>query len=912
MADIPYNENPTISDNILFDLITTENDIPVDVYKITQVVIYFLSRSRIPNNPGNIPVEVTGTTLDEDFYQAEVTAIFGTSDSPAWLVTDPDGSVLSNIETATYQLKWVQELSREGDYILCYRYNVIEAGDEQIKSIKFRILGDTSATTSIPTHRTDPTKYTMLMDRFLPKTYKQPLSGNDNTYEVLTALNTVIADGFTDIENLYNQIIDLLDSNALKDSLLPYLGNLFNLKLRSNDTQLWRRQIKTAVEIFKQKGTLVGLRKALANAGIELLTYIQHWQVRSSCLYQEGFIVSDESSFELSKIIILPIDTLNFELAIRPSGSDTYEILDETYVSFSTSNGISTMQWISTTLDLQEGDYLRVLYKFSPVLNQTLEDYLRTLPLLDDRDEIDFDYPRKNWNTKLIDENDDMFEIACPIKHPISPDVIWGKVRTEFPYGEKTYFMEEYNGSLRDSNYPCDMDKNFQDPCSCGISSKFSADIAIENLSGESILEAFNIFDDYKPFHAIIHQIGLTSSVNDVILSPLEEIEFLIKINTNDNPLATQTTFNRLAPNSLTRSDLASPSTIFTGSGTGKNIFVTFYSPGVKFGTLTVSTNNILEILSGTSAGNYFVSAYSDYLLRIEDSISDFIDETEVAYRFSNIIREESGISVYQDDLFKFSSIELDITEYPVENGWFITILSGPYAGTYTINEVFSDNSVSIEDFPSSGSVDNLSYQLKNESSSVISSGTLGEVAVTQRGRFEFSDLTNIQIGDYVNYSGTQYKVQSINESGVVASSYSSGDVVGTVIAEVLRREASGVGYLSYFGMIIDGTIPTIDSTIENNEFLENYAIEIDSEYYQITNIDGSEMTVIGNPLTLGLSGMSVNYSIIQYIKTSPVLNFDRIDRRGNDDYTIESEPVSSMMMSMYSSESIEIKIEKV
>jgi len=92
----------------------------------------------------------------------------------------------------------------------------------------------------------------------------------------------------------------------------------------------------------------------------------------------------------------------------------------------------------------------------------------------------------------------------------------------------------------------------------------------------------------------------------------------------------------------------------------------------------------------------------------------------------------------------------------------------------------------------------------------------------------------------------------------------------------------------------------------------------IGSNYYQIEAINGSDMTISGPVLFWGLSGTSVSYSIVQYIKTSPYtvpttgVTFDRLDRRGNDQVTIETE-ISAMPMwseSFGQSEQVNITIE--
>ena len=70
-----------------------------------------------------------------------------------------------------------------------------------------------------------------------------------------------------------NQIIDLFDANVVNEKLLPFLSNLFSLKLKSNDPYLWRRQIKRAMPIFKKKGTISGLIESLDQSGIKFINY---------------------------------------------------------------------------------------------------------------------------------------------------------------------------------------------------------------------------------------------------------------------------------------------------------------------------------------------------------------------------------------------------------------------------------------------------------------------------------------------------------------------------------------------------------------------------------------------------------------------------------------------------------------
>jgi len=181
--------------------------------------------------------------------------------------------------------------------------------------------------------------------------------------------------------------------------------------------------------------------------------------------------------------MILPVDLDNFELFHRGSTDSTYTQLTSDYVSFDNSNGETTMTWIGDQLSfnpitLQAGDTVRVLYEIVDVpdaTEQSIEDYIRTLPLLDLRDERDQTFPKKNWNIRLIEEDDTMFDVVIEQRHPFHDPIIFGKVRTEFPYSENIYNMDEYNGSRRNSTNPCDIDSNFIDPCRYCQSSNFKS-----------------------------------------------------------------------------------------------------------------------------------------------------------------------------------------------------------------------------------------------------------------------------------------------------------------------------------------------------------------------------------------------------------------------------------------------------
>jgi len=397
-----------------------------------------------------IPVKTFGGYTDPDTGE-----LF-----PAWLNPDlvpselKEKTIQDNIIQPYYEndeavkgkfvLEWKPLECREGDYFICWSWMPNLAGRILSSHMFFMLEGDSRLNTSIPTHRTRPDKYEILMDRYLPEMFKTIISENDLTPTVLQEFNKSVARGFTFIEDMANQIIDLLDANATHEQLLPLLSNMFNLKLRSSDPTLWRRQIKKAIPNFKRKGTIEGLRNGLSDVGIKLLKITKLWQVVSKYTFQEHFVYSGSDEFELSKKIILPIDS-NFRLWLRPAAHSEWQDITSDHES-KISLTEDSLTWIDEPLE--QGDQIRIIYKFReiPPQEQSLEDYIQTLPLMDDRDEREQEYPPKNWNVRLVEEDDDLFDILVPVRHPISDPIIWGRVRTEFPYSENAYNMEEYNG----------------------------------------------------------------------------------------------------------------------------------------------------------------------------------------------------------------------------------------------------------------------------------------------------------------------------------------------------------------------------------------------------------------------------------------------------------------------------------
>lgn len=988
MAQKKISENPKITDEIIFELETPDDDgcLLSDPYKVDKIVIYFIERSFIDPTVNEYTQEIYDkeklqTTLESEklacdypteenifkakknrvnlessitqqkFYYKDATPIFtlGNPEFPAWLSTDQDNALITKVSAdangntlyGNFQYIWDAQGYREGDYFICFTWTSVIAGTTKSSHQKFNLLGDTRAT-AVPSHFTVPEKYATLFERYTPEIFKIRFSEFDRTPDVINKLNLATADGFTILEDYANQIIDLFDANVVNEKLLPFLSNLFSLKLKSNDPYLWRRQIKRAMPIFKKKGTISGLIESLDQSGIKFIKYTRLWQVISDYTWQEVFSYDGNlNTFVLEKTA-LSLDLNNFELYIRYSDSDTWDLLTSDYIDFGNIDGISTIEWIGDTLSvdpitLEDGDSIRVLYKYNEINSpseQSIEDYVRTLLLSDTRDERDQEYPLKNWNVRLIEETDPLFDVIIPTKNPFHDNVIFGKVKTEFPFSENIYNMDEYNGSIRNSNDPCDIDKNFIDPCFSSLSSKYNIDLEIKNLSDDRIIEAYEVLSESLPFHAILHVMNIYGGFEEVIMPPIEEIEALMTYKESDFIISgnAQMWFSRGMRNgrntfAVLRNALASSAIVNSGSGIAYNDSVVLFSGEVNFKQIGVISNGtgILKILGGTLAGEYTIQNPVANTIEV-NTVSEPLDETNsvfagsllgldsraFSFRVSNPIDSTSSINIYQDNIFSFSDSSKDFAEFKslwdVAEGyssgsWKIKIIA--YSATaYDILNILPNKILLLQDdgtLPPT-SVSSVSYEAYDKDNNLLFSSASGKIVVTSRGRTEvlnsdFHDVRNIySVGFYQKFSGVEYRISGFVDGTVdqfYIENYTDGDVIGTSLEIFKRLVDNKIGYMSHKGFkiqivgdlesslgIVNGANNLVSTPLENDYFKENYLIEIDGDLYFIEEIDGNNpsgnttITLEGSDRywkTLYSGGTSESYTIYRHTKTQDV-----------------------------------------
>ena len=1012
MAEKTIHQSPSVTDTVVIPILTPDaNDcFLTDPYKVDNLTIFYVARDfsrgnvthyetvqkneeqeKLAADAQNLaclsPSEYNVTQAKNlraqaDSYQTKQSvyyndavpvAVIGTSSFPAWLSTDADNAFIEHITEdddantiyGNFQFIWNPLGMREGNYFACWTWTPNPAGETLSANIAFSLMGNTVVTTSIPSHFTPPEKYDVLLERYLPDMYKDPISDLDLTPQVLNQFNKSVAKGFTTLENLANQLVDLPDANATHEAFLGMLARMFGLNLRSDDPTRWRRQIKQAIPLYKKKGTQAGLEQAFDLAGMKLNRLVRLWQIISPYTWVESFKVTTAGtdSFALAKVA-LTIDPDNFEASVRYDGDSEYTVLSNGDVEITTEDGISTIAITNDEIVLGVDDIFKVMYQYAAIpgpTQQDIEDYIRLLPLGDLRDETDNDYPPKNWNVRMLEEDDPLFSILIPNKHPYHDNLVFGKIRTEFPYSENVYNMDEYNGSIRDSKDPCHIDKDFVDPCSQCLGSKFLIDVQIENLSNDRVMEAQNIIEEFVPFHAVPHAINFSGSVNDIVQPPVETIECLIFYRGEETVIAGegQMVFNRAMINNnrplteVFRTTLANSSSVATGTGTAYNSRIMLFSPDVaidRVGMSKTPSETVMEIYGPHAhAGQYRLANAVNHAAEVSASISptatlsEPLTQSAFSFTLSNIAYTNTNTAIAANNIYTLKDAAWDLPEIGVKSQWDVdntsysgtawTVLLSAYSATpFTILNTLPDGSLLLAHsglLPTSN-VTGVAYSIKRPDASVAQTGTL-DLTVSVRGLVTVTDGTLTDIRTKAKHGGTyflhyqdtgvQYAVIEIVEDEThkfYIDGWAGGSVGGKTIDIYQRLVDTQYGLLTYEGIKIDtptdyeasllianGTNP-VAVPLEDSRFKENFLIMIndgEDEIFGLAEIDGTTITLDGDIhywKTLSAGGTSVTYEIFRYV-TVPVTvdgtDFQRIDRRGAEVITSTTEEAPAFAM---------------
>jgi len=863
------------------------------------------------------------------FYYKEATPveIVGSEIFPAWLSTDQEKSLIvkDNCSEGLFNYTWNPSGRREGDYFICYTWTPYAGASSLSSHERFYLNGSTILNTSIPSHQTVPGKYEELLDRYLPEMFKTLIADEDRTPDVLDNFNKSVAKGFTFLEDLTNQIVDLFDANVINESLLSYLGNTLDLKLKSSDPTLWRRQIKEAVPLFKKKGSIQAMRESFSQAGMKLLRLVNFWQIKSPYFHIDSFFYTPEmkESFVLSKKILLNPVGQNYlpNLFLIKSISKVEISLNfNESVEISTDNPLQ-LNWTSTQHKLEADDIIRFEYYHKEPINEkerNLERYIKLLPLADDREEYNIlkdsqvfrQYPLKNWNVRLIREDDPLIDSILVERHPFHEDLVFGKVRTEFPYSENVYNMEEYNGSIRDSSNPCDIDKDFIDPCSYCRSGKFDVDLEIENLSSDRLLEVKDIVTENAPFHSVLKTINIFGNNSEFVTPPLEEYEILITHNYLESSVAGGATLfnrNKFLENVVGRSDLTTKSFVKTELINFYNKDKVLFCPDVNFSSLSVGEDCYIEVFSSINSGVYGVVDGNKNQINVDDrrdllmepiNNSPFIFDIYNEIFSSNASLERSDVIELEDISVNFNNLEdihkikltinnqdhyLDLIKIMNQNKLLLNnnnlIINGNLSSNYRI--VNSLNQEIIIKGTSKISRCNIKY---TNNSKVVFDENIPNKTILKN----YNNFLSFNSGSTENLC----KVTSIEENYVYITGFYGANLGGIQVKFRQNLAEKKSGYFGYNGIVakISGDLKgelnikneDEEATLEDS-FKEDYAIYVNSNgnYYFISEInyyEGINTTVMSlsgvfdNFGTQDTSGIQNDVSIYKYTKNSSTI----------------------------------------
>lgn len=1003
-----YYENPKVTDQIEFDFYTPDADgcFASDPYKITNLKIFFIERNlNGENNSANLvdqfnvaqqkaylnaqqiacddPTEQNlayafklkkqfeATSIYNSTYYTQANVVFnvGTLTEPVWQAAGPNtDSIITKItgesgaiQNGHFRFIWSPNgIIREGDFYLCWSWMPNISGDSFSDYLHFYVSSNIANEVTSPSHIVDEEKYKKILDSYLPEMYKMSYAKDDLTVPTLDKLNYAIGDGYTVLDNLGTQLVDITDANATQEPILGYLAGFFGMPLRSADVTLWRRQIKTAIPLCKKKGTRAGLQEALSNAGIKLLNYSQLWQCRTDAVFTETFVFKGSYSFTLSYVSLDPTNpsyTSYFTLETR-TATGTYISSSLSNITITTVSGVSTITWVGDELSYDPETDLGNVIKITYLLylpsgaDLTIYNIVKDLPLADLRDDRDFTYPPKDWNTKVISEDNSDFSTVVTQKNPFVDYLYFGKVRTKFPYSENVYNMDEYNGSLRDSQRPCDIDKSFVEPCSNGISAKFTLDVEISDLSDDRIDECQSIINEFTPMHAILHTLNFSGKFEDVVLPPIEQYEALVQYSQDEFMIAgmAQYVFNRamflgLDQNAVYRYALASPWSLSqTSMAFGFNKEITLFCAATNFETLgvrNVDADTLLEVLSpSANSGEYNVlSPDKNYIVISENTpVTEPLNKSNFTFRLSNINLADSNFTATQANIYKLGDNSTELSNFAIKTLWDV---NNGYAvtawkvilptGTYEIadmqdNVLYIENDGTLSNISATGvSWTLLSPPFPSGTTEYVSASGIYNVQIigkiTLDPSLNYNNVNSLIDGSgyfYLNSSSDQYKfysyVEGDNQSFLV---YDWNGGVGTVAGKLLNRLIDNqTGNFNYRGMMLKANPdwhqfddPNTAITDQNN-FYTNFILKqsgvVDPKSYALTDvitIGPDTFWVLDGPLIdYGLPtglGTSVLFDIERYSKNSIELfgeHLYNVSRYGQDIYNYAVDYSMSMM----------------
>lgn len=405
------------------------------------------------------------------------------------------------------------------------------------------------------------------------------------------------------------------------------------------------------------------------------------------------------------------------------------------------------------------------------------DDYILSLPLADDRFPYDSLYtnnqliPLVNYNIRLLpdttcfitpdNEIDEFnclskYEVCdlCSVRNPLEKPIVFGYIRTKFPWSENVYNMDEYDGSTRPSYEPCDIDEDFLDKCSCCWSSQFSISVEADKLSNKSIESIKEAINEFRPFHSQLKTLSYSGSFTDYC--NIDDLNYNFEIRQSYEDMFLVSTFDPSQGNIKNRSDFydfaegtfsTTPSDLKEGvvlrdsSGNFNQFGVGSRNDNVILPSLynIVRSRVVIESPEGSihSGNTYNVGVISNKEIQLLDDesiippgeIGDNTDSIPISFPYSyegpwsysiysrkfpisiendpswpedttiNVDITQSGKYVISTNVSMLSSgLELVSTKSDPSNVYKVVIESGAQPGIYNIHDA-QDNTIILSDY---------------------------------------------------------------------------------------------------------------------------------------------------------------------------------------------------------------------
>lgn len=319
-----------------------------------------------------------------------------------------------------------------------------------------------------------------------------------------------------------------------------------------------------------------------------------------------------------------------------------------------------------------------------------------------------FPSPPIDYNTRLISVKDPFLDLICNPLNPYPHEVIFGYLRTKVPYGETVFNVDEYDGSIRPSKDPCDIDYDFVDPCGCcpsscigiGVEKPFGLrltdldlDYVIDEMTPASCIVRFKEIQDKNidEIYSFVHRFDLDSEYlfqDFIVTTELNSIKEM-------KDYLPEALLSDFARNYFT--DYTEHQCEITDSGQEDRFFLSCkkglpfdFSVGLRQDSDIRKSSFCLEESEGEKLYYFHNYGNSGFLLEPENkSIEEINGGEPIGFSFYKYIGLFEDVSLDTNVSYQISfGDKIDIVGSGVEKGFYLEHLVGSPDGTFQ-REVF-------------------------------------------------------------------------------------------------------------------------------------------------------------------------------------------------------------------------------